>query len=84
MLVCCWWCVVVDRMRVSLERHFGAVNALRTVPGGFPGAVPGQSLAVAAAGSGGAEKSNVAFVSAGRDSMINLWSDDGKFNLQLL
>jgi serine/threonine protein kinase len=52
------WDTRAGRLRVTLERHFSAVNALRAVPD--------------ANSTGG-----VAFVSAGRDSMINLWSESG-------
>lgn len=44
-----------------MERHFGAVTALRSIPDSYNASSTGQ----------------VAFVSAGRDSMINLWSTAG-------
>lgn len=49
------------RMRVSLEKHFGAVSCLRVVPDLMPGK-----------GADGA-----GFISGGRDSMMNIWNMNG-------
>lgn len=52
------------RQRVSIEKHFGTVNAIRAIPN-FIGcsALPGGDAA--------------SFLSAGRDSVINLWTNGG-------
>ena len=52
------------RLRIALEKHFGAVNALRAIP---------ESIGCNALKGG----EGASFVSGGRDSMINLWTASG-------
>ena len=57
---------MTHRLRITLEKHFGAVNALRAIPdydNGRASTARNGELA--------------SFVSAGRDSMINIWTADG-------
>lgn len=58
------WDTRAGRLRHAVEKHFGAVNTLR--------AVPEQLQCNALKGGEGAS-----FVSAGRDSMVNLWTASG-------
>jgi WD40 repeat protein len=58
------WDTRAGRLRVAIEKHFGTVNAIRAIPD-FIGS---------SALDGG---EGAAFVSGGRDSVINLWTSSG-------
>ncbi len=57
---------------MTLEKHFGAVNALRVFSGGA-GATPSVGGGTPSA----AQPTGLSFLSAGRDSMLNMWSANG-------
>jgi WD40 repeat protein len=92
----------MNRLRVTLEKHFGSVNCLRILPSGpcsVSGAASGggggggygsmgggayttggdmyrgSSSSEGGGGGGGGEDASI--VSAGRDSMVNVWSSNG-------
>ena len=58
------WDTRAGRVRATLEKHFGSVNALRAIP-----EMPGGGASTVLNGA--------SFISAGRDSMLNLWTVDG-------
>ena len=58
------WDTRAGRQRVALEKHFGAVTALRAIP---------EALQCNAIKSG----VGAAFMSGGRDAMVNLWTSTG-------
>ncbi len=55
----------LGRLRVTLEKHFGAVSSLRVFP------------ATTASGAVLSNPAGVSFLSAGRDSMLNAWTANG-------
>lgn len=80
------WDTRAGRLRSTLEKHFGAVNSLRVVPESIgresvsfvtsssSSSGPNAGMSGSGGGSGGG---GPCFVSAGRDSMIHLWSGGG-------
>jgi WD40 repeat protein len=80
------WDTRAGRLRTTIEKHFGSVHALRVIPdmtfshpttagGNNPNSTTNSTTANTATNSKLHEQ--VAFVSAGRDSMINFWNANG-------
>lgn len=65
------------RARVVIEKHFGAVTALRSMPTGFSMSMKSQK-ANDVGGLGGGPASPPVFVSCGRDSMLHMWTSSGE------
>jgi hypothetical protein len=69
---------VYCRLRATLEKHFGSVSCARVLaPGSQSGAGGTTALGASGFASSKLEGEAAAVVSAGRDSMINIWSASG-------
>jgi len=68
------WDTRAGRLRATLEKHFGTVNCLRVIGGANMGFSKGGT-----GGEGGDVHvgARASIISAGRDSMINVWTSNG-------
>lgn len=66
--------LICFRLRVTLEKHFGSVSCIRVLPTALAATSTNPNTA---GNSNKLEGEGAAVVSAGRDSMINVWSNNG-------